>query len=192
MKKFKKTIGLLIITSCLLTGCGDPLKGIDASTVYIKKDGSIRSISKESFDKDYYKEDELKGFIEKEVKAQQEKLGEKSISIENFEVKNKEAILNLSYKGISDYIEFTDTQLETGTYYSGLLEDIKLVETKSGTVLLGEPEEADKLHYIKIQDPEEIQILVDGKVLYCSENVEYKEKNLVKAPAKETVFLLYK
>lgn len=193
LKRRGKRIAVMLLAAMLLTGCGNPMKKMDASTIYIKGDGSVESISIETFDKEYYHEEELKAFIEEEVKAQQTERGEESIKIENFDVEKENAVLNMSYAGTEDYVEFTGAVLEKGAYQASVkVEDIIFIQAKSGEAISEEPSDTEELSYIKIQDPEDIQVLIDGEILYYSEGAEYKDKNLVKIPAGKESMILYK
>ena len=88
MRRISKKIAIFLLATTVLTGCGNPLNKMTKNTVYVNKDGKVESLSIETFDKDYYSEEELKTFIDKEIKAQQQERGEESLSLEEFEVKN--------------------------------------------------------------------------------------------------------
>ena len=67
MKKTTKMMVIFCVTVSILTACGNPMKKMDKNTVYLKKDSTVESLSIEDFDKPYYKEEELKSFIDEEV-----------------------------------------------------------------------------------------------------------------------------
>ncbi len=162
------------------------------STVYLNKHGVVESLSVESFDKEYYDENELKNFIDEEIKAQQTSQGEESLSLEKFEVKEEKATLRVKYKTAEDYAEFTDTEFESGQYTADILSDEQtLIQVETGEEIDKANIEAEGLSYIKIQDPEGIQLLVDGSISYYSNGMEFVEKNLIKVPAEQECIILY-
>lgn len=192
MKRKGKKLAIFLLTASLLTGCGNPINKMKENTVYINKDGEVESLSIESFDKDYYSQEELKQFIDKEVTAQQEERGDGSISLKDFEVKEKEASLKMVYSSAEDYEAFTDTELEQGDYTKDVLEEGEtLVDAKTEKEVEELPEEVEGLKYVKIQDPEDIQVLLDGTILYYSNKAEFLEEHLIKIPAGETCVILY-
>lgn len=197
MRRIGKKTAIFLLTASLLTACGNPINKMKANTVYIKKDGQVESLSIEDFDKDYYSEDELKQFIDKEVKAQQTERGEGSISLRDFEVKEEKASLKLVYSDSEDYAAFTDTTLEQGDYTQSVIEekeelsDTSLIDANTKKEVEQLPDESEGLKYVIIQDPEEIQILFDGTVMYYSKQVTFIEENLIKIPAGEVCIILY-
>lgn len=69
-KKVKVCVGLFLCLS-LITGCGNSselkLSDVKKDTLYISEDNSIELINVEDFGKDYYKESDLKTFIENAI-----------------------------------------------------------------------------------------------------------------------------
>lgn len=197
MRRIGKTTVILLVTASLLTACGNPINKMKANTVYINKEGKVESLSVEEFDKEYYSEDELKQFIDKEVTAQQKERGEGSISLKDFEVKEEKASLKLLYSNTDDYVAFTDTTLEQGDYAKSLLDnkkefmDLKWIEADTKKEVKEFPEEMEGLKYVVIEDPDGIQLLLDGTVMYYSSQVEFIDKNLIQVPANKKSVILY-
>lgn len=197
MRRIGKTTVILLVTASLLTACGNPINKMKANTVYINKEGKVESLSVEDFDKEYYSEDELKQFIDKEVTAQQKERGEGSISLKDFEVKEKKASLKLLYSNTDDYVAFTDTTLEQGDYTKSLLDnkkefmDLKWIEADTKKEVKEFPEEMEGIKYVVIEDPDGIQLLLDGTVMYYSSQVEFIDKNLIQVPANKKSVILY-
>ncbi|MBO8462339.1 MAG: hypothetical protein IAC13_00230 [Firmicutes bacterium] len=197
MRRIGKTTVILLVTASLLTACGNPINKMKANTVYINKEGKVESLSVEDFDKEYYSEDELKQFIDKEVTAQQKERGEGSISLKDFEVKEEKASLKLLYSNTDDYVAFTDTTLEQGDYTKSLLDnkkefmDLKWIEADTKKEVKEFPEEMEGMKYVVIEDPDGIQLLLDGTVMYYSSQVEFIDKNLIQVPANQKSVILY-
>ena len=94
---------------------------------------------------------------------------------------------------MEDYVQFTDTILETGTYNEQVFQDsFTFIDADSKEEVVDSIKEDGELQYVKIKDPEEMQVLVDGDVLYYSKNIELVKKNLVKVPAGTESVILYK
>ena len=192
MRRNCKKLAVFLISTCLLTGCGNPMNKMKESTVYLNKHGVVESLSVEAFDKAYYDENELKNFIDEEIKAQQTLRGEESLSLEEFEVKEEKATLRVKYKTVEDYAEFTDTKFESGKYKEDILSDDQtLIQVETKEEVDKANVEAEGLSYIKIQDPEGIQLLIDGNISYYSKGMEFVEKNLIKVPAGQECIVLY-
>lgn len=195
VKKLSKKLGIATLVVCLMTGCGNPLKKMTSSTVYIQKNGKVQSLSVESFDKEYYKEEDLKAFIDKEIEEQQKERSEDSVSIKEFKVKEEKATLQLQFAGIDDYQAFTDTEIENGTYTKEIANEKEIKELISRETNekqeISQIEPSENLNYIYLKDPEGIQILFDTKVQYCSENVTILDENFVRIPADELCFIVY-
>lgn len=192
MRRNCKKLAVFLISTCLLTGCGNPMNKMKESTVYLNKHGVVESLSVEAFDKAYYDENELKNFIDEEIKAQQTLRGEESLSLEEFEVKEEKATLRVKYKTVEDYTEFTDTKFESGKYKADILSDDQtLIQVETKEEVDKANIEAEGLSYIKIQDPDGIQLLIDGSISYYSKGMEFVEKNLIKVPAGQECIILY-
>lgn len=197
MRRIGKTTVILLVIASLLTACGNPINKMKANTVYINKEGTVESLSVEDFDKEYYSEDELKQLIDKEVTAQQKERGEGSISLKDFEVKEEKASLKLLYSNTDDYVAFTDTTLEQGDYTKSLLDnkkefmDLKWIEADTKKEVKEFPEEMEGLKYVVIEDPDGIQLLLDGTVMYYSSQVKFIDKNLIQVPANQKSVILY-
>lgn len=195
MKRLLKKLSIVMLLICLTTGCGNPLKKMTKSTLYIEKNGKVQSLSVESFEKEYYTEEGLKTFIEKEITTQQKERGEDSVCMKAFEVKEKKAVLQLQFASIDDYQRFTDIEIKSGQYQKMIGKEYKvstIIENETQEKKkLEQIENLEELHYILLKDPEGIQLLFDNQVKYCSENVTILDKNLVSIPADEQCFILY-
>lgn len=185
MKKKTAIIFSMLLSFCLLTGCGSKLE-VEESTVYVDKDGSVISIDMESFEKDYYDEAELKDYIEEEIGTYTSENGKKSVRLEDVTVEDSAATLKLKYASAEDYTKFNGIELYTGTVVKALAEgydfNVDFAAVKDGTVTGSATREEIlanddyKIAIIKSNT----NVLVEGTILYVSsENVSVTGKNTV-------------
>ena len=185
------SIGLVcMMLTILLTGCGDTLKA-DCDTVYIQKKGTIIGASVESFDQDYYEEEELKAFIDKEVEDYQKSHEEDSLKVTDFSVKDKQAALFIKYAGYEDYADFNKVTLFAGTIPQALAAgydfDASFMAIKDGKT----GQEVSGQEIMELEDKvvilsEKIDVKVDGKITYVSSaNAEIKSEDTVSLKLQE-------
>ena len=174
----KRRISILLLAAAalmLLAACGDSLD-VDNNTVYVKKNGEIIGASVESFDKDYYDEDELKAYIEERVDAYQADNGDKSVVMDEFSVKNQTAKLNIKYAGYEDYAAFNEVEMFTGTIPQAMAAGYSFndtflkVEDGELTDSISRDELTENSKYKVVILSEKVDVKVKGTVLYVSED----------------------
>lgn len=172
MKRMISISLVCVMIAGLLTACGSSLDA-DCNTVYVEKKGTIIGASIEKMDKDYYKEDELKEFIDEKVEAYQKEHEKNSVKVSDFSVKDGVAELFMKYAGYEEYQEFNDVTLFAGTVPQALAagydfntEFTKIKDGKaSGEVESSEVTESD---YKVVVLSEKIDVKVDGTIKYMS------------------------
>lgn len=172
MKRMISISLVCVMIAGLLTACGSSLDA-DCNTVYVEKKGTIIGASIEKMDKDYYKEDELKEFIDEKVEAYQKEHEKNSVKVSDFSVKDGVAELFMKYAGYEEYQEFNDVTLFAGTVPQALAagydfntEFTKIKDGKaSGEVESSEVTESD---YKVVVLSEKIDVNVDGTIKYMS------------------------
>lgn len=184
--KVRLFVGLMAVT--LLTGCGNPLKKMEASTIYVKEDNSITSISIEDFDKDYYVESELDSLIKTEVEEHNKQFGDKHVKVDKLKVEDKKATLTMEYASVEDYNEFNDSDFIIGQIAGSNLAG-EFVDETGKAVALDDIKKDDKLKVIKTSEP--TQVMVKGKVVYYTNGLELMDKNLVKTKDGVINYIIY-
>src|SRR5574344_21146 len=104
----KKRVAYFLLVICLLglAGCkkGDSQTvdqaDIKENTTGISSDGTVQSGVVESFEKDYYKKDELKTYIEETIQNYTKKAGNDTVKLDSLDVENKVANAKFSYKNV--------------------------------------------------------------------------------------------
>ncbi len=133
MKKIV-VLAIVLIMSLSLAGCSENkinIDGVKTNTIFIKEDGTIQFATFETFEKDYYKEDDAKEYIKEHVNKFNSAEGENSAVVDSFSVELDTAKLVITF---SDMEKFSKFMME----YS----DVKEVEYFGGTI-----EEALKKEY---------------------------------------------
>lgn len=104
----------MLLAAGLMTACGGKkadvkeLKAglVKEATLLVKQDGTVQSAIVEDFDKDYYKKDELKNFMEEQIQGFNGKNGADSVVLKENDVKDGKAVAIFNYKDMDSYIGF--------------------------------------------------------------------------------------
>ena len=169
-------IGIFVLTAGMaLTGCAGPGQKTSETAVSVSKNGTIQSYISETFEQNYYDKDEMQQMILSEVASYNRQAGNANISVEKVEVKDAQAIVQMSYASAKDYAEFNQVTFFLGTPEEAQMEDYDLntvlSNVKNPQETIGEGDIlAMKDARILITDTAE-NIDLYGKVLYASDNV---------------------
>lgn len=191
---------LVLFFSIGLTSCLGKEKSIDIddvtdSTMLARTNGEIQVATVEDFNKDYYDISELKDYINKEIDAYNKKAGDVKIKVNKVKEKKKKAIMLLTYSGMGQYAAFNEV---TSAYFAGG-PDKKMPFALPTTLVNADNKElvstqeviADEKNKVLILT-EPYHIVVDGKVKYYSENVEYTDSNEVKSAKNGMSIIVFK
>ena len=194
----KMTVSGLFLTGVLLcSGCGAKLDA-DTNTLYVEGSGKIEEQTVETFDKDYYDEEELKTYIDGEVDSYHKDGGVGSVKVKKYTLEDQTVKLLMEYDGAKSYASFNDTEFYTGTvlqaqadgydfaldFYAPGKEDAKSEKVSDTEEAVGSVQEAVKTSDILAEEDNKVVILqqdtavqVKGEILYVSEHVEVTGKN---------------
>lgn len=114
MKKVISIILILVLAFSILSGCSFD-QNVKADTIFIEKDGSIEAVSIETFDKDYYKDSDLKKYAQQQVKSYQESHTGSTVKLKKISVKQKQAKLYMQYSDYKAYATFNHSDFFAGT-----------------------------------------------------------------------------
>ncbi len=123
-----------LVMMVFLTACGGKdLTKTDATSVTVKKDGSVINVIFEDFSEGYYNIDELKNMAEDEVNAYNAQNGESKAELTSLEREDSNIKMVMKFASASDYTSFNSEQLMFGTVselkLSGVNVDTNLVDT---------------------------------------------------------------
>ena len=106
----------VLIMAALLVGCTkEPEIHTEESSITLKSDGSVSAVLMESFDKDYYSEQELVNMVNAEIADYNSTHGDGSIALGKHELKAGIMTLELQFKTCADYSEYMPGELFMGT-----------------------------------------------------------------------------
>lgn len=177
-------MGICILT---LTGCGGTSsveKDFDTTTISVAKDNSIYEVVVEEFDKDYYRVDEWKQLTDDTLLSYNQKKGvEDAVSLESYQLleESKQLEAVFYYASASDYSDIQRKELFVGTVKEAkdagyALDDLKCFDSESAKIVEDATEDENQrvivLH-------ENVDVCVNGEVLYASDNVTVKSPTIV-------------
>ncbi|MCR5357222.1 MAG: hypothetical protein K6E63_07435, partial [Lachnospiraceae bacterium] len=112
----------LFVNFIMTAGCS---KGEELSetTVSIDNKGVITHSIVESFDKDYYNEDELRSIIDAEVEEYGKEREKDCAKLESLEIKDGTATARMRFATYSDYAGFNDVDFFYGTVEEAIEKD---------------------------------------------------------------------
>lgn len=131
----KKFIGFgLVLLMCvgMLAGCGSSLN-VDTNTIYVKKNGRVISADVETFDKDYYDQEEFKTYVDAAIEEYNAERNN-AVKLLEFEVKENVASVHMSFQSAGDYSAFNQMELFSGSIAeakeAGYTMEVPLIEAK--------------------------------------------------------------
>ena len=223
MNRLKKASRLFaaLLMIVMITGCSSVKFEPTVSSIYVDKDGTVFGADIESFDnssftEERYKEEDLKAFVEDEVKAyNQEKAGiseayepeekEKNddseplpVSISSLTVEENTAKLILKYANCDDYLAFTKADdTVTGILFANAAQASEadlfpadLVDAKGQAVDTAKYAGSDKAFVVSVIGT--TQLIVNGKIIGATGSVEIIDDHTANINSEEAVSILFK
>ena len=192
-----------------LTACGNTVGDMDLeageSGIYIQEDGIVSYAVSETFDKEYYDENDLEEKIDAEVEDYNSN-GQASVSdalkVDDFDVSGDVATLVLEFATDYDLLNYFKNynNIESDMFYIGSIENNTDCTIK-GDFVSPDNEQTAKGKEIRTMTEEHILIVneqykvqIDGTVSYISTNCSIDEDGIVTtAKADEgTSYIVYK
>lgn len=170
----RKFLVCFILMCAVLSGCGQKQKATETK-LQIEKDGKITSVLVETFDKDFYNQDELLEMINLEIAQYNQKAGTQAIVLESLTVDElKRAIAVMEYQSDADYAAYNEVPFFTGTVkearQEGVNLDVVLTEAgKESTIDKKEIEQLEAYHLVVWYG--DMPVRVPGKIRYHGEGV---------------------
>ena len=176
-EKYKLSyLPVLVILAIIFTGCGQSEEAYDETTVIIDKKGGITHRIVESFDKDYYSEDELNQDINDELTRYCSGKDEKAAKLNSLEIKDGIATAEIKFAGYADYAAFNDVDFFYGTIGEAMEKGYPTDVTLKGR---GEDNETiEKYEFESLKDSmiivvsEPVAIKMPGKIAYTTANID--------------------
>lgn len=189
--KGKRLLLIAVVTAGLATGCSKFKP--DETGILVEKNGRIKSVIKESLDKSYYDETELKSMIDDTVNSYNTKMGTEQVEIEKYQVKDREATLEILYDSFDDYQEMNRVKFYQGDL-SGVQGTIYELQGTFFQVSKGKVQDTVDAstvmatsNYNVVVLEEDILVQVPGNIVFISSNMELLGGNKARAKGKESV-----
>lgn len=171
---------IILVLILVLTGCAAKDEDYEETTIKVARKGKITERIVESFGKDYYDLEELKGEFARSVSDYNESIGSEEILLRGVELKDSKVYVNIDFKGPSDYERFVGETLFVGSindaYDEGYTMDVTLKGVRSG----------DKIGKVQIMGMKDKNIIILSEhvrintfkdIAYVSANVDVIDSN---------------
>lgn len=165
---------LLVLTAAVLGGCGKEFSA-DTDTVYVQKKGTIKGANVAAFDKEYYDEAELEGFINDTVDTYVAKAGEGTVAVTSFAVEDGTAHVYLDYAGAEDYAQFNGIDFYAGTVLEAKADGYDIPDAFTAVTDKETTWDAEDNKIVIVG--QQTQVRVDGTILFVSSNANAVDKN---------------
>ena len=213
MKKNMLKLVALGMSSLVLVGCGTKEVRISAdkaknNEIIITNKGTIQGVIKEKFDKKYYKEEDLKNFINSDL-DEFNKENKTSIKLNSMSVRDKNVYVVLDYSSAEEFNAYNDYQLavldsnaamngsdipnELNIYGKSKKESKKDAITKEmKAVVLKEKTDDKDENSIPSDNKVDLKVTVEGKIKYAK-GASKDDSNTAKISSlKEPIAIVYK
>ena len=187
MKKAGQLLAVLTAASVLLSGC-EKLKDVTTTSVYVSKNGVVTEAIVEDYSKDDdYTEDELKVFVEDDIKKFTEERGDAdSVKLEKCQIKEDKVEIRMEYGDYQSYADYHGAEFFAGTLYeaeeAGYDFSASFVDSKGNEVSVEDAVKGVK-HVRVIVCEEPLEIVTEDPVLCVSGTAVIKGKTRWIRPA---------
>ena len=127
---------ILFVLTSVLCGCSASDDDYAETVIIVGKKGHVSERIVESFSKDYYDINELRGEFERSVSEYNESIGSEEIQLKGVDLKDDRVFVNIDFNGPSDYEHFVGESLFVGTvneaYDNGYTMDVMLKGVEDG------------------------------------------------------------
>ena len=186
MKKAGQLLAVLTAASVLLSGC-EKLKDVTTTSVYVSKNGVVTEAIVEDYSKDDdYTEDELKVFVEDDIKKFTEERGDAdSVKLEKCQIKEDKVEIRMEYGDYQSYADYHGAEFFAGTLdeaeEAGYDFSASFVDSKGNEVSVEDAVKGVK-HVRVIVCEEPLEIVTEDPVLCVSGTAVIKGKSGPQSP----------
>lgn len=198
MKRKKIFAGGLVMILCLLAGCKGEntqldAKNLERNTLSVNKKGVVEDAMVETFDKNYYSDEELEVYLKVIVSEYNSTAGEDSVKMDSFHVEDGMARAVFTYKNMNHYKAlteseaafqaFSDIQGELTGDFQDMEGNTKSLEDISGS------SDVSKYNVLVLTDA--LDVIVDGTIQYYS-NCDVLGDSSVHTSGEEPSVIIFK
>lgn len=183
MKKAGQLLAVLAAASMLMTGCGK-LKDVTTTSVYVNKNGVVTEAIVEDYSKDDdYTEDELKAFVEDDIRKFTGERGDAdSVKLEKCQITKDKVEIRMEYGDYQSYADYHGAEFFAGTLEeaeeAGYDFSASFVDSEGKEVSVEDAVKGVR-HVRVIVCEEPLEIVTDDPVLCVSGTAVVKGKNTV-------------
>lgn len=174
------TVVALLLTAGLC-GCSDNDGEIQGSCITVSKEGTIEDCIRESFDKDYYDQNELQNEVLQAVSSYNNRLGEERVTVEKVQIDGDVTDVKMGFQTHADYADFNREVFFIGTPLEAQAAGYNLnhvfVSTEDASRTMGEAELLTTTGIRVLITNTDQSVTLYHKILYVSDKVELKNKN---------------
>lgn len=189
---------LIFCLSFIISGCGNSNTDIDyrSDVVKLNSNGNISVIMYDTFDKDYYSEDELVSMASEEVNSYNASHGANKIQVGNHSLNDGIISLELIFEDVVTFNDYMPNAMFSGTLggatISGydLNRSLNIAGTDGRTIGKTELINMSDSNVIIVNGPYKVE--TPGKVTYYSQGMDYVDVNSVSASVNGVYFVMYK
>lgn len=185
-------LGILLVS---LSGCSSALDEQNKTTIEVKKDGTIASVIVESFDKDYYQQEELQNMILQEAVNYNKNHASDSIAVEKVEVKKQQAVVVMQYAAAEDYMAYNHKPLFVGTVSGAIAAGYSLEGTlheaadETKTITGTELSAMGDKQIVIVTEP--LQVKVYAPITYLSEGAVLVNKKMASVSEEKMAYIVF-
>lgn len=164
---------------------------VTVNTLVVNDEGTIQSALVETFDKDYYKIDELKDFVKDDLKKYN-KANDTNVSLLDAKKNGDKAVLVYHYATIEDYSKYNEVKAYMFSPKEALKDErvpSNLKEYEGSDVPKDSIYDDEKLITVVIEA--DTELIVNGKIKYYS-GCEVTSENKVVAKSGERAVVVFK
>ena len=180
----KRYVSMGMVVAFLITGtaaCSNESGSIEGSCISVSEDGTISDCIRESFDKDYYDQQELQTQVLQAVANYNSRVGEERISVEKVQINGDVTDVKMEFRSYQDYADFNREIFFIGTPLEAQAAGFDLnqvyVGAEDDSKTMGEAQLlATTGVKVLITDTDQTIQLYD-KILYVSDHVRVGEKS---------------
>lgn len=199
MKKIIITLSLIILILAF-TGCKKeevtmPVN-VEKNTLFVEKDGIVELALVEEFNKDYYDIDELKEFADNYINDYNASQGQKVAILADANSHKGNAMLNIRFKNMKEYAKYQEVDADNFNIEEANDDDLK--KLPDTLISIKKKKTVNKEDYIKNKEikiiivNDDIDLLVDGTILFYSDNIDFKNKYKAEIKKGQESIIIYK
>lgn len=181
-------IALAVGTFVILSGCGG-IEKMTETTVAVDEQGNVEQLLVEDFSDAAYQLEELETMVNELITSYNQEAGEDAVVLKSAKLKEETARLLMEYQSTKDYRGFNQVDFFCGSVKEaqnqGYTFHSAFADT-NGTEVSNEgiPAQCEDAQVLILREP--MQVVVPGKILYVSKNMEVVGETQAKLPADES------